>query len=206
MVLDPVGNGFVEELGRSGTNLVGAALDIPISVQFETLISVVPKAHKIGVIYDPQKTRKYVEEGDLTARKMGLELVKVSVSSGNEVPEAIESLKGRIDALWAPVDNTVYTPQSVQFILLFTLRHKIPFMAFSDKLVKAGAMIGLRGDYQIQGENAARVAIKILNGMEPSRMSVILSEESHLFLNKKVADMVGVQFSPEIIEKAKEIF
>jgi putative ABC transport system substrate-binding protein len=206
MVLDPVGNGFVDNMERSGTNIAGVALDIPIELQFETFVSVLPKAHKIGVIYDPQKSGRYVEEADLVARKMGLELVKVSVSSGSNVPEAIEKLRDKIDGLWATVDNTVYTPQSTQYILLFTLRHKIPFMAFSDKFVKAGAMIGLRGDYRLQGRDAARIAINILNGKEPSRMPVILSEKCYIFLNKKVADMVGVEFSPEMMRKAQEIF
>jgi putative ABC transport system substrate-binding protein len=206
VVLDPVGNGFVETLDRSGTNLVGAALDVPVSAQFEALISVVPKIKRIGVVYDPQKTGKIIEEAESEAGKIGLLLIKIPVSSQNDVPQAIEGLKDRVDALWAPVDNTVYTPNSTQFILLFTLRNKIPFMAFSDQLVKAGAMMGLRSDYHAQGEAAARLAIEILRGKKPSGMATLLSEKPFLFLNQRAADVIGVKFSPKIVERAKEIF
>jgi len=206
VVLDPVGNGFVEKLERSGTNLAGVALDVPVKIQFETLVSVLSDTQKIGVVYDPQKTGKVVEEADLVARRMGLELIRVPVSSRNDVPQAIESLRGRIDALWAPLDNTVYTPQSTQFILLFTLRNKIPFMAFSDKFVKAGAIMGMRSDYRNQGEEAAHLVIKILNGEAPSHMSVVFSEELFVFLNQRVADMVGVEFSSDTVKGARKIF
>lgn len=206
VVLDPIGNGFVERLERSGTNLAGVTLDVPVKDQFKTLISVLPEAERIGVVYDPQNSGRIVEEAARVAERMGLDLVKVPVFSKNDVPGAIESLKGRIDVLWAPVDNTVYTPQSAQYILLFTLRNKIPFMAFSDNLVKAGAIMGLRSDYEIQGEKAAILAIDILKGKKPSNMPIAASERFSLFLNQRVADLIGVGFSPEIVRKAEKVY
>jgi len=206
MVLDPVGNGIVSDMVRPGGNFTGVTLDVPIDIQFNVVSSILHHVNKIGIVYDPNKTYRYIEEADIAAKKIGFELVKVPVSSEDDVPGAIETLKDKIDVLWAPVDNTVYTPQSAQYIILFTLRHRIPFVAFSDKLVKAGALIGLRGDYKAQGEKAAEIALKILKGASPGDIPVALAEDSAIFLNKKVGDIIGIKFSSDIVEKAAEIY
>ncbi|MBN2119876.1 MAG: ABC transporter substrate-binding protein, partial [Candidatus Omnitrophica bacterium] len=206
VVFNPVGNGFVQDSHYPANNLTGVALDVPVEVQFKNLLLVLPGVRRLGAVYNPEKTGKVVEQAEEAAGKIDIELIKVAVSSEKDVPAAIESLKGKIDALWAPVDNTVYNPFSTKFILLFALRNKIPLMGFSEQIVKAGAVMGIRGDYEIQGKKAANIAIEILKGKRISNIPVVLPDNPLLFLNRKAAQVIGIELPAGALEKAKYIF
>ena len=90
----------LKRYGLSGENIVGVSLDVPGEKQFSLHRSVVPGLRTIGVIYDPAKSASLVEEADTAAQRLGMELLKVGVSSHKKVPGALRGMLGKIDALW----------------------------------------------------------------------------------------------------------
>jgi putative ABC transport system substrate-binding protein len=206
MILNPVASGFVKSLESSGNNATGVSMDIPIKTQFANLKMLIPEMKRIGTLYNPRKTRAIVSEASGIARKMGLELVAESVDSDRDVPEALEELAKQVDALWAVVDNTVYNPQSARYILLFTLRNKIPFMAFSVNFVEAGALMALYCDYNDIGRQSAEIAIKILRDQKPNNIPISPPRDINIAINRRVAEVIGIEIPPSILYRTDKIF
>lgn len=203
MVLNPMASGFIRSMNNSGNNLTGASLDIPIQTQFEALRSVVPSAKKVGVIYNPQETDSVVQQARKTAKEIGIDIVGIAIGSGEKVPDALRTLdNSKIDALWSVADSTAFSSGSLEFILLHTLRNKIPFMGLSPAFVKAGALMALDVDYQEVGAQCGGLAAKILAGDPPSSLPVTTPQRVTLHVNLKTAETIGLKISPERLKGA----
>ncbi|MCK5534382.1 ABC transporter substrate-binding protein [bacterium] len=204
LVLNPVEKGLVECIKSTGNNLTGVCLDIPVATQFLALQQVIPSAKRIGVIYNPFKTNLIVEEGKKVAEKLGLQLISRRVYSQKEVPDVLKSFKNNIDVLWGVLDTTVFTYQSLSFILKSTLKDKLPVLGFSVNMVKTGALLSLYTDYKDMGRQAGEIALKIINGDKPDDISVSFPRKITMAINLKVAKIIEIDI-PEKTMKNKDI-
>jgi putative ABC transport system substrate-binding protein len=206
MVLNPDISGYVESMQSSGNNLTGASMDISVRSQFEMLMSVVSNVKKIGVMYDPQENQIVIDRALKTAKDMGIQLLARKVYSEKEVPEVLEDISDNIDALWAVSDSTIFIPQSIQFILLHTLRNSIVFMGISPSFVEAGALLALTCDYEDIGRQSGEIAIRVLTGEKPGNIPVSIPGKTLLSINLRTAQQIGVEIPRDIIKKADEVF
>ncbi|MFH1776302.1 MAG: ABC transporter substrate-binding protein [Candidatus Omnitrophota bacterium] len=206
LVINPLEEGLVNSMTRPGNNVTGVSINISVETQFTVIKSIIPTARRIGVVYDRDKTAGVVKEAKEAAEKLGLELVALPVSSKADVPKTIESLNGKIDVLWGTVDTTVFTSQSIQFILLFSLRNKIPFIGFSPSFVKAGALMGVYCNYKNIGRKTGEMIIRVLKGEAPGDIPVDLPTDPDLAINVRVADIMGIKIPAKVLSKADEIF
>jgi putative ABC transport system substrate-binding protein len=133
-----------------------------------------------------------------------MKLTEKTVSSPKEVPGAFRDLVGTVDAVWLLPDTTVLTKASFNFILNITMEKKIPLLAFSESLVKGGALLSFSTDYRDVGKLAGSLVKKILGGVAPNTLS-LASPEGDLTHNLHIADFLGIKFKEEIKQKAKLI-
>jgi len=205
MVLNPVSSRFVQSMGSSGNNLTGASLDIPVEIQLEKFKLLVPSLKKLGVLFT-QDSKPVIIEAQSVCKKIGAELVSALVSSEKEVPKAIEILAPKVDGLWAVADTIIFTPQSTQYILLHTLRNGLPLMGLTPSFVKAGALFTLACDHKDVGRQAGELALRILSGEEPSKISITIPRMIYLCLNLRTADEINLKIPENIVSVAKEVF
>lgn len=200
VVIDP------EKYGFQAGNVTGIALEIPVNAQFKTFKAVVPTLKRIGVVYDPAKTSSLIRTAQEEARQLGLELVAVEVRTAKELPGTIRSLLPQIEGLWMVPDSTVITTDSFQFILLATLERNIPFMAFSDNFVKAGALLSLSPDYFKIGRQSSFLVDQVVKRGISDRGKVVPPETARLTLNLKTAKILGLAIPEGILSTADEVF
>jgi len=200
IVIDP------EKYGLQTSNVTGIALEIPVDTQLKTFKAVVPTLKRIGVVYDPAKTSGLVHTAQEAARQLGLELVAVEVSSAKDLPETIRGLLPKVQGLWMVPDSTVITSDSFQFILLATMERNIPFMAFSDSFVKAGALLALSPNYFAIGRQSSLLVDKVIQNGIPERRHVFHPETARLTINLKTAKILGLEISQGVLSTADEVF
>jgi putative ABC transport system substrate-binding protein len=206
VVLDPLASGFVENMQKPGSNLTGVAMEIPPCTQFRTLKEIMPGARRIGFIFDEDKLTKVAQMAKEAAEKLNLELVTFPIHSQQELPRVLRNIPGRVDVLWTVVDSTVYTKNSLKYILLFALRNKMPVIGYSRSMVKAGALFTLVCDYEDLGKQAGEMAFRVLKGEKPEEIPVEPPRKELLIINQIVADRIGFDIPDEAIKKAYEIF
>ncbi len=199
-VIDP------EKHGLQAGDITGIALEIPVNAQLKTFKAVVPTLKRIGVVYDPAKTSGLIRVAQEEARRLGLELIAAEVSNAKDLPGTIRSLLPKIQGLWMIPDSTVITTDSFQFILLTTLEQNIPFMAFSNNFVKAGALLALSPDYFAIGRQSSLLVDKVIKSGVADRGKIIHPETARLSINLKTAKILGLEIPERVLSTADEVF
>jgi len=193
--------------GLQGANLAGVSLDIPVPMQLARYKALVPTLKTLGVIYDPAKTDAMVTEARGTVATLGLQLLAAPVSTPKEVPAALRSLLGKIDALWMVPDDTVVTPESFKFLLLTAFENNLPFVTVSDIFVEAGALASLSPDYTDVGRQGCQLATDLESGrLHPAEVMVVPPAKVNLAINLKTASKIGLQLPPEVIQSANKVY
>jgi putative ABC transport system substrate-binding protein len=200
MVLNPVSS-----MRSSQNNLTGASLDIPVRIQLEKFKLIVPRLKKLGVLFTPD-SKQVIMEAKRVCQNIGIELLPELIHSEKEIPGAVEALAQEVDGLWAVADTVIFTPQSTQYILLYTLRNGEPFMGLSPSFVKAGALFTLACDHKDVGRQTGELALRVLSGEEPSQVPVTIPRMIYLCLNLRTADQIDLKIPEKIVSVAKEVF
>ena len=206
MVSEPGQSGLLNSGGNGGTPMTGVCLDVPVEDQFVSLLEVVPRAKKIGVIYNPQESQFLVDEARNAANRMGLGLVTYPIHSEAEVPEGLNSLRPKIDALWLVSDRTVLTTQSLQFVFLYAFQTNLPLMGLSEHFVKMGALFAVGPDYQDVGMQSGEFAAQILRGRDPDELPVASPRKVLLSLNLRTAEIIGLSIPEGVVRKAASVY
>ncbi|MDA8165508.1 MAG: ABC transporter substrate binding protein [Desulfobacteraceae bacterium] len=186
-----------KQILKGRRNVTGVEMTIPPARQLEGLAAVLPRAKRIGVIYDPEKTSGLVAEARDAAAKLGMALVVEKTSSSKEVPDLLARLRGRIDAFWLLPDLTVVTPQTLEKILLFSVMEKIPVLSFSEKHLEAGAAVAVTFDLPAMGEKAGELAWDVLQGGKACKVSAVLPDKVKIEINRTVLQKLGSDYRPE---------
>jgi putative ABC transport system substrate-binding protein len=142
----------------------------------------------------------------LVASHLGFEIVGEEVNSAKELYDAFNELWRQIDCFFIIPDSCIYSANSVEYLLIEAFKKTIPIIGLSSSYTKAGALISSECDYEKLGEQAAVIALNILNGKDPSEIGYIEPEEINFSLNMTVARRLGIEFSPEVIREASEVF
>ena len=193
--------------GLHGANLAGVSLDIPVQTQLAMYKSLVPALKTLGVIYDPAKTGTMVLEARGVVDTLGLQLLAAPVSTPKEVPAALRSLLGKIEALWMVPDDTVVTPDSFKFLLLTALENNLPFVTVSDIFVEAGALASLSPDYTEVGRQGCQLATDLESGrLRLADAMVVPPAKVNLAINLKTASKIGLRLPPEVLQSANKVY
>jgi len=206
MVSEPAQSGLLNSGGDGSTPMTGVCLDVPVHEQFASLLDVVPRAKRIGVIYNPEETQFIVDEARKAANRMGLGLVTHPISSEAEIPEGLTALRPRIDALWLVSDRTVLTTQSLQYVFLYAFQTNLPLMGLSEHFVKMGALLAVGPDYTDVGKQSGEFAAQILKGRDPEDLPVASPRKVQLSLNLRTAEIIGHRIPDGVIRSAASIY
>jgi putative ABC transport system substrate-binding protein len=184
----------VEKYNLTGDNVTGISLQFPLKVQLATLKMFLPKMRNVGVLYNPKYSKELYEKAQAASTEMGLNLVPSMVDDSDEVPSAVGTFAGKVDAVWMISDPTVSTPTAVTSVIKWTGENRVPFFATGKKAVKRGALASLSPDYSAIGQQAGRLANQIiLQKLPPKTIPVAEPEGLSIAMNLTTARRLGVE-------------
>ncbi len=198
---------FLSHLRKNGnSNVFGVDSYFAISTQLENLKEILPEDSRVGILYDPNNSHDYIEEATLKAEELNLNLVIKEVLTESDVLSSLESIRTDIDVLLSIPDRTIYSPQSMKAIILFSLRNKIPLVGLSSKNVASGALFSLFCSYSDLGFQAVHLAIEVLNGKKFPDLYIEEPRKQLLAINLRTAEVLDITLSEEIIHLAVMIY
>ena len=108
-VTDPVEAGLVKSLEKSETNVTGTTDMNPVHEQLELLKEILPQSKNVGVIYNAAEPNSVIQVdiAKEAAENMGLTILEATVANSGDVNQAVQSLAGKVDAIYTPAANTV---------------------------------------------------------------------------------------------------
>ncbi|MDO5301839.1 MAG: ABC transporter substrate-binding protein [Tissierellia bacterium] len=203
-VTDPVKTRLVDNVDAPEGNVTGVSDYFPMDIQLKNFLEVFPETKTLGVLYSTGEANSEVQIEILeeVVAELGITLEKVGVASTNEVPQAIESLTGKVDAYMGLSDNLAST--SVSVIAKILEEKQIPSVATEGGPVENGLLMSDGVDYVGQGKAAAELAAEILDGKTIAELPVIFIEEGERTVNGKTAKALGVEDN-EILNKDANI-
>ena len=199
MILNP------QTVISSEDNIAGISMNIAPEKQMSVLQQALPGVKRIGLLYNPGKTGYFVKRAQVAAIKLGIELVAMETHSSKDVPALLKNMKGKIENFWMLPDVTVVTPETVEFLLLFSFENNIPVITFSDKYVEMGALMSLSIDADDIGKQAWEIVEKVLSGTDIKRFAEIDARKIDVTINQKTAKKLGITIGKEILNKARVI-
>lgn len=116
-VTDPADAKLVKSNEKPGTNVSGTSDLTPVAKQMNLLKELIPNAKKVAMLYCSAEANSKFQVGlaKKEAKKLGLTTVDATVSESSEIRQVVESLKGKVDAIYSPTDNMI-APESIQYL------------------------------------------------------------------------------------------
>lgn len=201
-VTDPVEAGLVDSVENPGGNVTGTSDMADIEEQVNLLIDIADSPEVIGVIYNSSEVNSQiqVEEAVEIIESQGLTANVQTVTSTNDVQQTFSNLAANSDAVYIPTDNILAATATT--IGEIARENNLPIVAGATDMVEEGGLATLGIDYYNLGQQTAEMAVKILEGEDPSNIPVELTDEFELIINEDMAEAIGVD--PDDIRQAAE--
>lgn len=201
MVMNPAKYGLANV-----KNVGGVSIELSIEDQLTNLQKMIPKAKKIGVIYDPANSGNLIKKAKNIANSLKMNLIVKEVNSEKEVPDALKELINNINVLWLIPDATVLNPNSIEFISRTVIENRILVMACSPQLVKRGLPFSFYSDEFLMGRQAGLICQKALDGEIGKVIPIEYPNDVCLAINLITMEKFGIKLSQEILDSAKLIY
>jgi putative ABC transport system substrate-binding protein len=185
-------------------NASGVRMYIPPEKFLSSIIDLFPGVRRIGTIYDERHSDAFIRDAAAFCKDKGIELVAKSSSRPADFPALLDGMKGKVDLFWMVPDATVVNPESVQYLLLFSFRNRVPVFTFTRKYVEMGAAAGLYASPKDIGEQAGEIGRRILG----QGGGIHIREDIRkpvLMVNSKIIMKLGIKLRSEVLQKAEDV-
>ena len=200
-VTDPISAGLAESLSASGRNVTGTSDQMPVEKQVELLISIKPEAEKVGIIYNTGEVNSQIqaEQAKEAILAAGKTPVIRTVTSTNDVQQALNSVMSDVKLLYVPTDNIMAGAAST--VGAVSEQYQVPVVAGSIDQIEDGGLATYSLNYYELGRQTAEMAVRVIEGEDPSTMPIEQAKELELFVNEDMAEALGID--PDSIQVAK---
>jgi putative ABC transport system substrate-binding protein len=198
-VTDPQSAKLVQSNDIPGTNVSGTSDLTPVAKQIDLLHTLVPTAKTVGFLYSSseQNSKFQIEIAKKECAKLGLKYIEGTPSNSNEVQQVVQSVTGKVDAIYIPTDNLMAS--SMPTIIQTTMAAKIPVIGAEEAHVKAGALATYGINYYKLGEQTGDMAVEILKDhKKPADMPIEYLKAADLKVNKDSAAKLGITIPADL--------
>jgi ABC-type uncharacterized transport system substrate-binding protein len=206
---DPVELGFVESLGRPGSNMTGvSALAVgTVAKRLQLAHELVPAATEIAFLYNPNNPNfSALETRELqgAAVVLGVRLLHLSASSPPEIEKAFANIVAQRAGAFLLGTDPFFISARDQLVTLAN-RYSIPTIyPFREDAVAGGLM-----SYGASNRDAFRLVGgytgNILSGKQPADLPVQQATKLEMVINRKTAKALGIAIPPPLYGRADEV-
>ncbi|MFR3727333.1 ABC transporter substrate binding protein [Lacrimispora sp.] len=197
-VTDPAASDLVESNDAPGGNVSGTSDLTPVKEQISLLKQILPEAKTVGILYASAESNSEIQAkmAKEAIEAEGMTAVDYTVSSSNEIQTVVTSMVGKVDAIYAPTDNTIAAGMTT--VAMVANENGLPTICGEEGMVKAGGLATYGIDYFELGYLTGQQAVKILkDGEDISKMPIeyLPAEKCKLSVNEETAKTLGIDVS-----------
>lgn len=196
---------LVDSDAHPGGNVTGSTDMVSVDKKVKLIHDLIPNVKRVGTIYSSSEVNSQlqVQAFKEEAAKYGIELVEVTVSSVNDVPQAASDLASKgIDAVFFPTDNIVAS----SYATLVNLLNTYPIFPSDDTLMKDGGLASYSCDFYKLGVQTGEMLGRILLGeIQPENMPVEPTRDIKLVINRSEAARLGIIIPKNLQDEAVDV-
>ncbi|HHX87496.1 MAG TPA: ABC transporter substrate-binding protein [Firmicutes bacterium] len=203
---DPLGSGLVSDMNQPGQNVTGTSDAVSAEAIMSLAMQITPHIKTIGALYNSSETNSISVINNLKeyAANNGLTVVEATVTNSSEVQQATQSLAGKVDAIFSPIDNTVASAMPVAAQV--ARKARLPVYVGADSMVKDGGLATCGINYKMLGQETANMAAEILHGKPAGEIPVKVIKDYYIYVNQDTARSIGVTIPEQVLAEAAEVF
>lgn len=205
-VTDPVMARLAESMEKPSTNVSGTTDAGPIDKQLGLLKELFPEVKTLGILYNSSEVNSEVQakQAEEIAMELGWEVRLGTITSVNDIEQVANSMAGKVDAFYAPTDNTIAS--AMPNLAKVAEEKKIPVICGAPEMISAGGLATIGLDYYKLGRQTGEMAVRVLKGEAvPAEMPIESLTDTDLIVNLDFAKAIGYTFPQEILDKATKI-
>jgi putative ABC transport system substrate-binding protein len=205
---DPIGEGFIANLARPGSNLTGLTLyDGSVAGKWiEMLKEIDPRVTRAAFIINP-KTSSFpllARETEAMAQSLAIELTLSAIENAGEIGHVIESFAG------LPNGGLVFPPNATttanrDLIVALAARYRLPAVYAWREFVTAGGLLSYGTNFVELFRQGASYVDRILRGSSPAELPVQAPTKYQTVVNLKTARALGLTVPPGLLVAADEV-
>lgn len=191
-VSDPIGAGLTSSLEEPDKNITGTMDDIQVDQILGAALKIDPDMQRLGVIYNASEANSVtnIEKAKTFCEENGIELQEVTVTSTNDVQQAVTTLAGSCDAIFSPNDNTVASAMSAA--AQAAVEAGIPYYVGADSMVSDGGFLTVGIDYEELGRETARMVDQVLQGTDVADIPIVqFKTDLSIYVNASTMEALG---------------
>jgi len=197
-----------EQVGMKSTpaNLYGIYDPLNVEEVVSVMVECIPMLKRVGLPYNNSEPNAEYSAKVFSDEfhKRGIEVVKTTVNSPNDILMAGQYLKGEhIDAMIVAADNTVYSGLNV--LAKIAAESKIPLFVTDPQQAKKGAAVGVGVNYSKWGYLSGLKAIELLRGRTIEHKIEAITE-TELLINIKTCENQGLVIPKSLQDRATLIY
>ena len=198
-----------EQSDLKAENITGTSDKAPVKSQLELFNKLDPSIKKVGIVYSTSETNSQIQvkEAKKYATELGLEIIDVGVNNINDLPQGIDAMLGKSDAVYMITDNLVSS--SLELLASKTNSAKKILVSaglFDDSDAAKSIMLANGVSYKSFGEKSAQMAEQILlQNVKPSTIPFFYAEKGENFVSMDVVKQIGLDENNEIIKNAQKL-
>lgn len=194
-VTDPVDAGLVSDLEAPDRNLTGTSDAIPVDRIFALADELTPGIKTYGLLYNNGESNSVsvIRDVKVALNAAGIAFEESTVINSSEVTTAAQSLVGKVDAIFSPIDNTV--AYAMPNLAQIAIEAKLPVYVAADSMVNDGGLATVGVNYTQLGKQTAQMAAEVLSGKPVSEVPVQVLSEYATVVNPDTAAAIGVDVS-----------
>ena len=208
-VIDPIGNGFVQNLARPGGNLTGfTSFEFTVGSKWlEALKHVAPAVQRVALIFNPDTApfaHLFWQPVVEAAPAFDVEPIQTPVRDAGEIKHAIEAFARQANGGLMVLPD-VSTTNYRDLIIELAARHRLPAVYPYRYFASSGGLMSYGTDLADVYRRAASYVDRILKGAAPGDLPVQAPSKFELVINLKTANALGLTMPPLVLGRADEV-
>ena len=197
-VSDPVSAGLT---GEGCGNITGVSNSIPAAEIVKLIRTFQPDCQKIGFLYTSSEVNSVstINAAKAYCDAEGIAYAEASIANLSELQPAVEALISKgVDALYTGNDNSIASAMATYTDAAYSVG--IPVYCGANSIVADGGFATIGVNYVQLGEQVSALALKIMDGAQPSELPYEVLADYARFVNLQAVQRFGGQFAAEAYE------
>jgi putative tryptophan/tyrosine transport system substrate-binding protein len=209
LVADPIGSGFVQNLGHPGFNITGfSTFESSAGGKWLALLKeAAPKVSRIALLFNPETApfaEGYVRSARLAAQAFGATVISVPCTNDADIQGAFTARAREGSGGIIGIADT-FIADRCDLITALAAQHRLPAIYGNPIFVRSGGLMVYAPDYADIYRRAAGYVDRILRGQRPADLPVQEPDKFTLSVNLKAARAIGLNLPQTLVARADEV-
>jgi len=209
LVADPIGSGFVQNLGHPGGNLTGfSTFESSVGGKWLALLKeAAPEVSRVAMLFNPETApfaEGYLRSAQAAAQTLGATVISAPCSSDADI-QGVFSTRARERGGGIIGIADTFVADHRDLIIALAAQHRLPAIYGNPIFARSGGLIVYSPDYIDIYRRAAGYVDRILKGGKPGDLPVQAPTKYELVINLKTAKALGLTVPPSVLAGAEEV-